>query len=175
MAKLRKMLGDINDPSVVELMQIMETQSKTTLARWAIDYVKEHILRIYEKINSDDFRLRSAILASEEYLNGNKKLSEVKLVLKDIKIIPKELEEDPIAQAAARSIVTACGTIQTPTNALGFTFYSVAAIIYEKVGLFEKTETYDELARNEFVKILESFKGISIENEKNPAKINWNC
>lgn len=43
MAKLRKMLGDINDPSVVELMQVMETQSKTTLARWAIDYVKEHI------------------------------------------------------------------------------------------------------------------------------------
>ena len=35
MAKLRKMLGSMEDPVVTGLMALIETQSKATLARWA--------------------------------------------------------------------------------------------------------------------------------------------
>ena len=44
MAKLRKMLGSAKDPSVIALMELMNTQSKTTLARWAVTYAKTCLL-----------------------------------------------------------------------------------------------------------------------------------
>ena len=51
----------------------------------------------------------------------------------------------------------------------------MAAIVYNQVGLKEKIETYDELAANEFVKVLESLQEVAVENEVNPVKISWNC
>lgn len=171
MAKLRKMLGNIEEPSIVSLMRLMETQSKVTLAHWAITYAEKNILSIYD----GDLRLRDAISSSKEYLDGAKKLGEVKPILKDLRDIAKDIKDNPIGEAAARAVSTACATIQTPTNALGFTFYAVAANVYNQVGLCEKQEVYDELAKIEFTKILESFKEVAIEGEENPAKINWNC
>lgn len=38
MVKLRKMLGKVDDPSVVAMMSVIETQSVQTLAAWATDY-----------------------------------------------------------------------------------------------------------------------------------------
>lgn len=49
MAKLRKMLGSLEDPNIVSLMSLIETQSKTTLANWAITYAEDNFLKIYEK------------------------------------------------------------------------------------------------------------------------------
>ena len=175
MAKLRKMLGNINDKVIIQLMRTIETQSKTTISSWAVDYVEKNILSIYEKECSEDLRLSKIISSTKEYLDDKIKLKEIKEVLKEVKTIPKELEENPVAQASARAILTACGTVQTPTNALGFTFYAVAAIVYNEVGLNENTEIYDTLAAKEFVKVLESLQSVAIDNEENPVKINWNC
>ncbi len=175
MAKVRKMLGNINDESIVQLMRVIEKQSKITISSWVVDYVENNILSIYEKECNDDLRLRQVISATKEYLNGNKKLKEIKEVLKEVKAIPKEVEANPVAQASARAILTACGTIQTPTNALGFTFYAVAAIVYNNVGLKEKVEAYNSLASKEFIKILELLQSVAVDNEENPVKINWNC
>ena len=143
MAKLRKMLGNINDEVIVKLMRVIETQSKETISLWAVNYVEKNILNIYEESN-DQLRLREVISATKEYLSGNIKLKEIKEALREVKAIPKEVEENPVAQASARAILTACGTVQTPTNALGFTFYAVAAIVYNQVGLKEKIETYED-------------------------------
>ncbi|SCK04608.1 Uncharacterised protein [uncultured Clostridium sp.] len=175
MAKLRRMLGNINDEIIVELMRVIETQSKETISLWAVNYVEQNILNIYEKESNSDLRLREVIISTKEYLRGNMKLKEIKEALREVKTIPKEVEENPVAQASARAILTACATIQTPTNALGFTFYSVAAIVYNQVGVKEKVETYDKLAVNEFVKVLESLQEVAIKNEVNPVKISWNC
>lgn len=175
MAKLRKMLGSIDNPYIISLMRLIETQSKSTLANWAIDYAENHFICIYEKEHCDDLRLRSVVSASKEYLNGVKKLNEVKPLLREANQIAKESEGNPIAQAAARAVATACATIQTPTNALGFIFYGAAAVVYEGVGLLENSQTYDELASKEFEKILRSLQEVAISNEENPVKINWNC
>lgn len=175
MAKLRRMLGNINDEIIVELMRVIETQSKETISLWAVNYVEQNILNIYEKESNSDLRLREVIISTKEYLRGNMKLKEIKEALREVKTIPKEVEENPVAQASARAILTACATIQTPTNALGFTFYSVAAIVYNQVGVKEKVETYDKLAVNEFVKVLESLQEVAIKNEVNPVKVSWNC
>ena len=44
MAKLRKMLGDVDSPECIAMMRLIETQSETTLARWALGYVESRIL-----------------------------------------------------------------------------------------------------------------------------------
>ena len=50
MAGLRKMLGNINDTTLVSLMNMIETQSASTLAKWALDYVEEHVLMLCHHI-----------------------------------------------------------------------------------------------------------------------------
>lgn len=175
MAKLRKMLGSIEDPHVIALMRGIETQSKLTLTKWAVSYAEAHFLEIYEKTYPNDLRLRGTIAALKEYISGTRKLNEVKPFLKESKQAAKEAEENPTAQAAARAISVACAVVQTPTNALGFTFYGVAAVIYDRVGLSETAECYDALASEEFEKILSSLREAAVADEQNPVKISWNC
>ena len=74
--------------------------------------------------------------------------------------------------AAIRAILA---TYDTPTNALGFTFYAVAAIVYSEVGLFESKQKYDQLAKEKFKDILYSFQLIAVNDEVNPVKVKWYC
>lgn len=175
MAKLRKMLGKLDDPSIIGLMDLIETQSKTTLSAWATDYAEANFLGIYEKAYSGDSRLRNTIAEVREVLNGNKKLKDIKPVLREAAQIAKEAEAHPAAQAAARAVAVACAVIQTPTNSLGFTFYGAAAVIYDKAYLEEMPEVYDAMAPEEFKKMLESLQTSAVSDEENPVKIKWNC
>ena len=58
MAKLRKMLGRADDPEVVALMRLIETQSRRTLACFAADYARENWLPVYEARCPQDSRVR---------------------------------------------------------------------------------------------------------------------
>lgn len=174
MAKLRKMLGKIEDPSVIGLQRLIETQSKNTLALWAVGYVEKYCLPIYEKSFPAENCFRAAMAACREFTDGAKKLAEVKPFLKEAAQAAREVTE-PAQQAAARAMATACAVVQTPTNALGFGFYTVAAIVYDRDGLKESPEFYDEMAAQEFAKILDSLKEAAVEDEPNPVKVNWGC
>ena len=81
MPKYRKMLSDVNAPYLQSLMRLIETQSKTTLANWSIDYAEAHILPIYEKHMSGDTRPRRALDAAKEWLDGKVKLPYVKNIM----------------------------------------------------------------------------------------------
>ncbi|MDO5410840.1 MAG: hypothetical protein Q4F21_10370 [Lachnospiraceae bacterium] len=175
MAKLRKMLGSIESPHIISLMRVIETQSKETLADWALEYAKTHFLPIYEAAYPEDKRFRDIISAVEEWINGTMKAAEVRPVLKEAGLIAKEAEGNPAAQAAARATATACGTFRTPTNALGFTFYGAAAIAYDRLGLEADREAYDLCAEEELEKMLKSLQEKAVPDEKNPVKVNWNC
>ena len=48
MVKLKRMLGDIDDPTVVVLMALIESQSAETLANWSLNYVEQNLLSIYQ-------------------------------------------------------------------------------------------------------------------------------
>lgn len=174
MARLRKMLGNINDPVITEFMGLIETQSKETLTKWAVGYVEKHCLPIYEKAYPER-GLSDVIAALKEYLKGGKSLKDIKPLLKEANQIAKEAEENPAAQAATRAIATACGVPQTPTNALGFTFYCAAAVVYDKAGLDQKQEIYDALAKQELNSMLNALEQELVADEKNPVKVNWNC
>lgn len=174
MNKLRKMLGDINDETIIKLMKVIETQNAEVLALWALDYVDENIMPIYEKL-TDDLSLRNLVICTREYIVNNRSLKEIKQMLKETKGLVKEVEDNIVALACVRAVLTACAVKHTPTNALGYTFYCAAAIVYNKVGLSETREVYDALAKIEFSKLLDALYKVAIKNEKNPVKVNWNC
>ena len=179
MAKLRKMLGSLDDPSVVALMRLIETQSRETLAKWAADYAQTHYLPIYEKAFPEEGGLRETLTACKKCAAGEIRLTELKPLVKAARetasSLAKSTDVSPAVQAAARAVATACAAMQTPTNALGFTFYGAAAAAYDRAGTEERPEVYDALAEKELVAILASLQSAAIENEQNPVKVNWNC
>ena len=97
----------------------------------------------------------------------------MKPLIKEANQIARETE-DPIAQAAARAIAAACGTLTTPTNALGFLFYAAAAWIYDQSSDFTAEET-DALTRQFWRQAHASLSAHAIQDEPHPAKIQWHC
>ena len=81
---------------------------------------------------------------------------------------------DPITQAAARAIAAACGTLTTPTNALGFLFYAAAALVYDQ-GLDLPASEMEELTRQIWQDAHASLSAQSVKDEPCPAKIQWHC
>ena len=176
MPKLRKMLGKADSPYIISLMRLIETQSKETLAKWCLDYAEQHILPIFEKSCPGDNRPRMAMDAARDWMAGKVKLPEVKnIILNECHAAARELDENPAAQAAARACGQAAALIHTPTHSLGLAFYGAAAIAYDRVGVNENPEVYDEIAAWECAKMEFALREIAIENEPNPAKINWRC
>lgn len=175
MAKLRKMLGDIKSDECINLMKLIETQSHATLANWAINYAEENYLSIFPEEAPQGDSLKSAIAACREYLEGEKSLKDIKPYLKAAAETARNISDNPIAQAAARAVSTACAAVQTPTNSLGFLFYGAAAYAYHTLGLSDTAESYDRAASEELSKALEALERVCVPNEPNPAKINWNC
>lgn len=176
MAKLRKMLGKADSPYIVSLMHLIETQSKETIATWCLDYTEENILPIFERECPGDPRPRMAIDASRQWFEGKVKLPEVKnIILNECHAAARELDNNPVAQAAARACGQASACFHTLTHSLGLAFYGSAAIAYDKVGLNEAAEVYDSIAAEECAKMEAALQAVAIEDEPNPAKINWNC
>ncbi len=167
--KLRKMLGDISSPECIALMALISTQSNETLTRWAVSYARENCLAL-----ADSNEALAAALDAAEELAAKKLTPEAKATLNAARDIAAKLT-DPIAQAAARAVSTAASTVRTPTNSLGFLFYLAAARVYDALGVDSDRAAQDELAAKELARALESLKSSAVENEPNPAKINWNC
>lgn len=176
MSKCRKMLGNANSPYILSLMRLIETQSKATISKWCLDYAQENILPVFLKYCPDDNRPLNALNASRDWFEGRVKLPQVKaVILNECHAAARELDNNPAAQAAARACGQAAACFHTPTHSLGLAFYGAAAIAYDRVGINESNELYDEIAAAECAKMEAALKLISVENEPNPAKINWNC
>ena len=169
MAKLRKMLGRADAPVCAELMHLMDTQSAATLARWAVEYAAQRALPLCLSAP-----LQEAVDACREHLSGAQTLRAVKPCIREAQAAARE-ESDPVRQAAARAVATACASVQTPTSALGFLFYTAAAIAYSEIGLNADAQRYDALAEREFQAALQSLRQCAIPDEPHPARLNWGC
>lgn len=170
MAKLRKTLGSPTEPAVVALMEGMEGKSKEALTTWAMAYVTEKYLPLVAEVP-----LFSELLEkTKDCMTGNLPLKDWKALLAEARKA-SAAEKEPVREAAARAIVTACGTWQTPTNALGFCFYGAAAMAYHQAGTAETKETYDMLATKELEQILASLKQVKTAPNEQAAKLQWNC
>ncbi len=174
MARLRKMLGDTRSKECKTLMQLMQTQSRETLAKWAVDYARVRYLPIYEATSYGEMELRDVLEMSADYLEGKVALVTLKPRLTEARLAAGGME-NPVTQAAARAIATACATGQTPTNALGFLFYGAAAAAYYEEGLSADDYTYNTVAQEELAKALASFTRVVVADEPNPSNLQWNC
>ena len=172
--KLRKMLGSIEDESCIKLMRIIETQSNKTLSLWAINFIELNILPIVTKYYNCS-KVYDSINQIKLYLNSELKLKDIKPVLKDLRELAKDIDNNVVIQAALRTIATACAVVTTPTNALGFTFYALATLIYDEYGLTCDSTFYDIKASEYYQDILKSLEEVAVSHEENPVKVNWNC
>jgi len=174
--KYRKMLSDINAPYLQSLMKSIETQNKETLANWGIDYTYNNILPIYEKEYPGDERPKRALDAAKEWLAGKVKFPYVKNIINnECHAAAREAENTPAALAAARTCGQAAAIIHTPTHSLGLALYGALAIAYDKLGIDADWDALVETAAIECAKMEAALRSVSVENEPNPAKINWNC
>lgn len=170
--KLRKMLGRADDPNILSLMHLLDTQSLETISNWALDMVAEYALPILwrHELHQLDFLCE----CTRAYLDGNMSLKEMKPMFKEATTISKEIK-DPTAQAASKALITACKTIQTPTGSLGYVFYLAAAIAYDSLGKDQAAEVYDHQAQEIFAMLEEKLEQRKVQDEKNPIHVNWNC
>jgi hypothetical protein len=175
MQKLRKMLGDWRAPYIRSLMRLIETQSKTTIANWCIDYAEKHILPIFERAYPGDARPLTALDAARQWLNGSVKLPAVKKLILDAHAAARDAEANPAAQAAARAAGQSAAVIHAPTHSLGLAFYGAAAIAYDRVGINARADVYGQIAAEECGKMEAALRSIAVEHEPCPAKLNWNC
>lgn len=176
MPKYRKMLNDINAEYLQSLMRLIETQSKNTLVSWCMDYAEEHILPVYEKHQPGDGRPRNTLSAAREWLAGKVKLPYVKIIiLNECHAAARELDGNPTAQAAARTIGQAASSIHAPTHSLGLALYGALAVAYDKLGIDADWSGLLTVAAEECSAMEAALRKIAIENEQNPAKLNWKC
>jgi hypothetical protein len=174
--KYRKMLNDINAPYIQSLMRLIETQKKTTLSNWCIDYAERVIVPIYEKHCPGDDRPRNALNAAREWLAGNMKLPEVKkVILNECHTAARELDANPTAQAAARTCGQAASCIHAPTHSLGLALYGALAVAYDKLGIEADWSALLSAAAEECANMEAALRAVAADNETDPAKINWNC
>ena len=174
--KLRKMLGDVNAPSCVALRELIDTQSKDTIRKWCLGYATHKILPIFEKHCPEDSRPRSAVDAAHEYLDGNVKFPTVKnIILNECHAAARELDGNPVAQAAARAVGQGSAVVHTLTHSLGLFFYAAAAVAYDRAGLDASDEVYAGIAEEVCLDYTAALNAVAVENEPNPAKLKWNC
>ena len=175
MAKLRKMLSDINAPYIQSLMRLIETQSKETIAKWCIGYAEKDLLPLWEEIYPDDHRPANALKAAQGYLAGEIKLPDVKIQINECRNAAREAEGSPIAQGAARTIDACSSSVHNSAGSLALALYGALTIAYYKAGTNAPWPVLEESAAEECVRMEAALRSITIENELNPAKIKWGC
>ena len=134
MPKVRKMLSDWNAPYIQSLMKLIETQSKSTLAHWAIDYSERVILPLWSKHYPDDARPQNSLIAAREWLSGAIKLPQAKATILECHAAAREADGNPAAQAAARAIGQCASTIHSARHCIGLAFYGALAVAYDELG-----------------------------------------
>ena len=174
--KLRKMLGDVNAPSTIALMGLIGTQSKDTIRKWCLGYAENKLLPVFEKHCPGEDRPRNAVNAAHGYLAGKVKFPDVKnIILNECHAAARELDANPIAQAAARAVGQGTAVVHTLTHSLGLFFYAAAAVAYDRAGLDATAEVYAGIAEEVCLDYTDALRAVAVENEPDPAKIKWNC
>lgn len=175
MPKTRKMLSDWDAPYIQALVKLIETQSKTTLANWCVDYSERRMLPLFEAQYPDDSRPKQALGAAREWLSGAIKLPQAKAAILACHAAAREVETNPAAQAAARAIGQSASTVHAAGHCIGLAFYGALAAAYDTLGMNAPWEQLERYAAEECGRMLDALRAVAVENEPNPAQINWKC
>ena len=169
------MLPDWEAPYIQSLIKLVETQSKTTLANWCVDYSEQRLLPIYESAYPEDFRPREALNAAKQWLGGSIKLAQAKPAILKCQAAAREAQDSPPAQAAARAIGQCASTIQSAGNCAALALYGALAVAYDSAGIEADWPRLEQLAAEECGRMEAALRACATENEPNPAKLTWKC
>lgn len=175
MPKARKMLSDLNAPYIQSLMNLIESQSKATLAIWAIDYSERVILPLWHMYYPDDLRPQNALNAAREWMSGIIELPQAKSAIFECRAAAREADKNPVAQAAARAIGQCASTIHSAQQCIGLAFYGALALAYDRLGIDAPWGEIEQSAAEECGYMEAALRAVATEDEPNPAKINWKC
>jgi hypothetical protein len=175
MPKTRKMLSDWNAPYIQSLVKLIETQSKLTLALWAIDYSEKVILPLWLKYYPTDLRPLNALKGAREWLSGTIKLPQAKLLILESHAAARESVNNPVAQAAARAIGQSASTIHSASHCIGLALYGALAVAYDTLGIKAPWEQLEQSASEECERMLDALCAVAVEQESFPVRINWKC
>lgn len=175
MPRLRKMLSDWRAPYIQSLMKLIESQSKETLANWAVDYSEKVLLPLWNKYYPDDLRPQDAINAARRWLSGEIKLPQAKAVILECHAAAREADGNPVAQASARAIGQCASTIHSARHCIGLAFYGALAVAYDVLGTDTPWEQIEQYAAKECGRMEAALRAVAVEDERNPAKIDWKC
>jgi hypothetical protein len=173
--KARKMLSDWHAPYIQSLMRLIETQSKATLALWAMDYSERVLLPLWSKSFAADARPQEALAAARLWLRGEIKLPAAKAAILQCHAAAREAEGNPAAQAAARAIGQCASTIHMAQHCIGLAFYGALAVAYDRLGSGAPWAQVEQCAAEECAHMQAALLAIAVVHEPNPARINWNC
>lgn len=175
MPKPRKMLSDWDAPYIQALVKLIETQSKATLVIWAVDYAERVILPLWSKYYPDDLRPQNALVAAGEWLSGAIKLPQAKTAILACHEAAREADSNPVALAAARTIGQSASTIHSARHCIGLPIYGAIAVAYDTLGTNTPWEQVEQCAADECGRMLAALRALAVEDEPNPAKIDWKC
>ena len=175
MPKARKMLSDWEAPYIQSLMKLIETQSKSTLGNWAVNYAEQIILPLWSKNTPDDMRPQNALNAAREWLAGAIKLPQAKTAILECHAAAREAAENPVAQAAARAIGQCASTIHSARHCIGLALYGAVAVAYDALGTDSPWAQVERCAAGESERMLVALRAVSVKDEPKPAKISWKC
>lgn len=168
MPKTRKMLCDREALYIQSLKSYIETQSKETLAKWAIDYAEQVMLPVWNR--SDDLRPHQALQAAREWLSGAVKLPVVKAQILKCHAAAREAENDPAAQAAARAIGHCASTVHSARHCIGLAFYGALAVAYADLGTDAPWKQIEQRAAEECKRMENALRAAAAANTANPLK-----
>jgi len=175
MTASRKMLTEWDAPYLQALIRQIETQSKETLARWAVEYAARELLPLWEKAFPEDARPKEALDAALAWLAGNIKLPQAKAKILLCHAAAREAEGRPAAQAAARAIGQCASTIHSARHCIGLPLYGALSVAYDELGAKAPWRELEARAAAECGRMAEALRAISVAHEPNPAKIDWKC
>lgn len=175
MKQPKKMLSDWQAPYLQSLMRLIETQSKVTLANWAVDYCEREILPMWQKHRPDDLRPQEALAAARAWLAGTIKLPQAKPAILACHAAAREAEGNPVAQACARAIGQSASTIHSARHCIGLALYGALAVAYDQLGTDVPWIQIEAFAAEVCGQMENALRGMAVADEPSPAKIDWKC
>ena len=113
--------------------------------------------------------------AARQWLSGAIKLPQAKAAILECHSAARESGGSPVAQAAARAIGQCASTVHSARHCIGLAFYGALAVAYDRLGTDAPWIQIEQCAAEECGHMLAALHAVSVENEPNPAKINWKC
>ncbi|MEE8732486.1 MAG: hypothetical protein SOI46_02610 [Eggerthellaceae bacterium] len=173
------MLGKLDDPAVVHLQEVIPTQSVTTLFTWATSCAAGCCLPLWHARRPDDGRADALVDAARRYAAGACTKAQLKGEIRAMRDAARELDagagDTAVEVACARALSTAAAVATTPTSALGFVFYLVAAVAYDELGAAADADALDEAASRAIDCAARELDRVAVADEPHPSNVDFSC